>query len=386
MFFDIITFGCKANQYDSSGITELMKRQGHCPALSREQADLVIINSCTVTENADRKVKTVITKLKSENPETRIILCGCFPKAFPDKARETGADEVIEGKFAAHLPVSVQSERTRAFLKIQDGCNRSCAYCIIPKARGGSVSRSLTDITEEAERLAKYHREIVITGINLCLYEPSLVEAVEAVCGVSGIERVRLGSLEPDMITKPDIVRLAKLPKLAPHFHLSLQSGSDAVLSRMNRQYTTSDYSDIAGAIHEHFPRNALTTDIIVGFPGETEEEFVHTLDFAGKMRFAKIHVFAFSAREGTPAAAMPTQIPKAVKRERVSELCRVAERLRSEFFESLIGTEQEVLTEKPNFGHTKCYTPVKTLREYKRHDIVRVRITGAEKDYCTGV
>jgi threonylcarbamoyladenosine tRNA methylthiotransferase MtaB len=388
-----------------------MRRNGY---IRVEEADenavlsVCIINSCTVTENADRKVKSLILRLKKENPAAKIVLCGCFPKAFPDKARESGADRVIEGAFrfpffeginpvppylSQDLPkYSLQNERTRAYLKIQDGCDRGCAYCIIPKARGASASRSLADIREEAKILAARHKEIVITGINLCLYEYGLVNAAETVCRIDGFERVRLGSIEPDMISESDIARLAKLPKLCNHFHLSLQSGSDSVLKRMNRRYTTADYRRTANLIRMNFPGAALTTDIIAGFPGETEEEFVQTLTFAEEMGFAKIHAFAFSLREGTSAAVLPKQISKEVKRGRTVRLCGLAEALRAEFFKKLQGTEQQVLIEKNgndadgfSYGHTSCYTPVKICGRYDRNSIVKVKITTAEKEWCVG-
>jgi threonylcarbamoyladenosine tRNA methylthiotransferase MtaB len=417
MFFNITTFGCKANQYDSSAIAELMKLKGYvpfeslsdCADFTIERAPVHIINSCTVTENSDRKIKNLISRLKKDSPGVKIILCGCLPKAFAEKAKTFGADVVIEGKFSlpgdteAELPFSPQSQRTRAFLKIQDGCNRECAFCIIPKARGKSTSRTIDEITAEAHKLILAgHKEIVITGINLCAYEFGLVNAVQAVAQ-TGIHRLRLGSLEPDMISESDIIRLSELTKpphpakpacLCPHLHLSLQSGSDCVLKRMNRRYTTDDYRKIVKLIRERFTGTscresgvAVTTDIIVGFPGETDEEFAQTLAFAEEMRFAKIHVFAFSKREGTPAAVMPEQVSKAIKRERVSVLCELERRLRAEFFKGLIASEQEVLIEKAGFGHTPCYTPVVIAGDcnYKKNELVRVRITKAEGEFCIG-
>jgi len=394
--FDIVTFGCKVNQYESSRIAELMRQKGYIRAESPQAADLVIVNSCTVTGNSDRKVKSLISRLKKDNPDVKVILCGCLTKAYPEKAREMNADEIIEGKFSNELPLSVQSERTRAFLKIQDGCNRSCAYCIIPKARGSVKSHPVADIITETQMLINAgHKEIVITGINLCAYGEdtglsSLTDIVETVCGINGAQRVRLGSLEPDMISESDIVRLSRLPQLCPHFHLSLQSGSDSVLKRMNRLYTAAEFKKITGIIHKYFPNAALTTDIIAGFPGETEEEFAQTLTLAKEMKFAKIHAFAFSRREGTLAAEMTEQISQKIKRERVSRLTEVADNLRTKFFERLTGTVQQVLTEKNNWGHTTCYTPVKIVggenaTQVSPNCIVNVKITRAEKEFCTG-
>ncbi|MCL2070896.1 MAG: MiaB/RimO family radical SAM methylthiotransferase [Oscillospiraceae bacterium] len=394
MKFNITTFGCKVNQYESSGIFEMMSQGGYIPVGSGENADIHIINSCTVTENSDRKVKGLILRLKKANPHTKIVLCGCFPKAFPDKAAAIGADIVVNGIFtgiepdlALSLPYSPQSERTRAFLKIQDGCDRDCAYCIIPKARGSVKSRTVDDIREEAQKLtAAGHKEIVVTGINLCAYEYSLTNAVEAICGVDGAERVRLSSLEPDMITEEDIERLSKLQNLCPHFHLSLQSGSDTVLSRMKRRYTTGFYGNIVKSIRKSFRNAAITTDIIVGFPGESDDEFAQTLAFAEETGFAKIHVFAFSPREGTLAATMPNQVPEKLKRERIKALSESAREMREAFFKSLIGTEQSVLTESTSFGHTRCYTPVRIQASgHEKNSIVKLKIIGVEKDCCIG-
>jgi threonylcarbamoyladenosine tRNA methylthiotransferase MtaB len=388
MNFAMTTFGCKANQYDSAGIIEFMRQNGYTQVASGE--DIHIINSCTVTGNADRKVKSLISRLKHDNPAVKVVLCGCLTKAFPDI--ETAADEVIIGKFADNLPISLQSERTRAFLKIQDGCNRSCAYCIIPRARGQVTSREIADITAEARLLAAAgHKELVITGINLCLYEHGLVNAVKAVCGVDGLVRVRLGSLEPDMITEKDIQQLSELLSFAKpaylcnHFHLSLQSGCDTVLERMNRRYTTDDYRRLVGIIRANCTNTAITTDIIAGFPGETDIEFEQTLSFVREMEFAKVHTFAFSKREGTLAADMSGQVPNTIKRERVKQLCQAADNTRLDFFKSLVGTTQETLMEKSDLGHTSCYTPVKTLIKHEKNEIVKIKITGAEKDYCIG-
>ncbi|MCL1789316.1 MAG: MiaB/RimO family radical SAM methylthiotransferase [Oscillospiraceae bacterium] len=392
MVFTVTTFGCKVNQYESSGISEMMKQKGYIYADSPDNADIHIINSCTVTENSDRKVKNLISRLKQRNPTLKIILCGCFPKAFPEKAKATGADIVIPGIFtgidsvALPLPRSPQTERTRAFLKIQDGCNRNCTYCIIPKARGRVKSRSIKEILAETEMLAQAgHKEIVITGINLCAYEHSLVNAVKTVAQVNGVQRVRLSSLEPDMISETDIVKLSEIPELCEHFHLSLQSGSDSVLKRMNRRYTTEHFNQKTNMILRYFPNAALTTDIIVGFPGESEDEFTETLNFAKEIGFAKIHAFAFSPREGTLAAEMTGQLPKSVKAERTAHLHELAETMRADFFKQLVNSEQKVLMETPTFGHTRCYTPVKTDNQYEKNSIVKLKISRAGT-VCYGI
>ena len=402
MYYKITTFGCKSNQYDSSAIAEQMNQAGYSPVKANTPPDIHIINSCTVTANSDKKVRSLISQSKRDNPGVKIILCGCMPKAFPDSAEELvnlgKVDIAVPGVYipntcntpqphhAAEQPLpaySPQYERTRAFLKIQDGCDRSCAYCIIPKARGGSVSRSLPDIINEAAFLVQSgHKELVITGINLCAYSSGghrLVDTIEAVCAVDGAVRIRLGSLEPDMLTSDDIARLSKLPKLCPHFHLSLQSGSDTMLCRMNRRYDTALYRNTVAEVRELFPNCAITTDIIVGFPGETETEFAETIAFAEEMAFAKIHVFPYSRREGTAAAAMPKQLSAKIKQERSAVLGKVAARLRDEFTAGLSGTVQEVLIEKcvdgVSHGHTRCYTEVSVAEVYSQGDIVSVTL-----------
>ncbi|MCL1881316.1 MAG: tRNA (N(6)-L-threonylcarbamoyladenosine(37)-C(2))-methylthiotransferase MtaB [Oscillospiraceae bacterium] len=435
MFFDIATFGCKVNQYESSEITEFMKQEGHSKHkidTSGIEIDVFVINSCTVTERVDSKIKTLIGRLKKQNPDIKIILCGCLPKAYPEKAKEFGADVVIEGKFfgaenfdgigemilgskfssnqsnqRAQPIFSPQLERTRAFLKIQDGCNRSCAYCIIPKARGMSTSRPLVEIVSEAEALAKAgHKEIVLTGINLCAYSHKthrLIDVVEAVCNSEAVYRVRLGSLEPDMLTQSDIERLSKLtPTLCNQFHLSLQSGCDDVLKRMKRLYNTEHYRQKIALLRERFPNAAITTDIIAGFPGETEAEFQQTLDFAKEMSFAKIHAFQFSAREGTEASTMNAQIHESVRSKRSEKLNLLSRSMRIAFMKNLIGSVQEVLIEKSSGsgrkdgileGYTPCYALVKICDNSNEtsktleNSIVTVKIVGVDavSERCVG-
>jgi len=377
MYFVLTTFGCKVNQYESAGVREFMKRGGFTETDRPEAAAVHIVNSCTVTENSDKKVRRLISAIKNANPNTVTVLCGCFAKAFPDKAKATGADIIIEGA----LPVksfSAQLSKTRAFLKIGDGCNRNCAYCIIPKARGEVRNRDLSDITSEARKLADHgHKEIVLTAVNLGLFTP-LFDAVRAVCEIDKIRRVRLSSLEPDLINGDLIAKLSELPKFCPHFHISLQSGSDAVLRRMNRRYDTDYYSGLVGTIRKYFPDSAVTTDIIAGFPGETEAEFAETLNFAENINFAKIHAFAYSKRGGTAAAEMPNQIPDDVKRARIRRLCDLALKMRADFFKSMVGSIQETLIEADNTGHTRNYAPVKiTDGDFRKNDIAAVRITG---------
>jgi len=390
MYFTITTFGCKVNQYESSGLAEFMRQRGYTETRDSSKADVHIINSCTVTENGDKKVRRLISAIKRDNPKAMTVLCGCLPRAFPEKAEASGANVVIKSPVSTlleNLPFSPQPSRTRAFLKIEDGCNRNCSYCIIPRARGEVRCRPLPDVISEARKLAEFgHKEIVLTGINLGLF-PGLYEAAADVCGVPGIERVRLSSLEPDLIDEKLIADLAKLPKFCPHFHISLQSGSDEVLRRMRRRYDTAYYRRLVGIIRENFRESAVTTDIIAGFPGETDSEFAETLAFAEEMAFAKIHVFAYSKRGGTEAARMPNQVAPEVKRGRVAKLCGSAARMRAEFFAKLAGSIQEVLVEKDNSGHTRNYAPVKIIGgDYRKNDVVTGVITGATESevICT--
>jgi len=377
MYFVVTTFGCKVNQYESSNVREFMRQGGFIETEIPRRAAVHIVNSCTVTENSDKKVKRLISGTKRDNPNTVTVLWGCFPKAFPKEAEATGADVIVAGAIKPRNAFSAQPERTRAFLKIEDGCNRDCAYCIIPKARGEVKCRGIPDITEEARKLAAHgHKEIVLTGVNLGLFT-ELYEATEAVCGIESVNRVRLSSLEPDLINAELIAKLAALPKLCPHFHISLQSGSDSVLRRMKRRYNTEYYRRLVGTIRNHFPNCAVTTDIIAGFPGETDAEFAETLSFAEEIGFAKIHAFAYSKRAGTVAAALPGQVPEDVKRERVTKLCALANAMRTAFLKSMVGTKQEVLIETENSGRTPNYSPVKiTDGVYKKNDAATVTIT----------
>ena len=286
---------------------------------------------------------------------------------------------------------------TRAFLKIQDGCTQFCAYCIIPYARGPLRSKELSALREEVAGLAAAgYREVVLTGINLSLYGRELglrlPDAVEAVASVPGIDRVRIGSLEPELLTDVDIARLAAVPQLCGQFHLSLQSGCDATLARMNRHYTTARYREIAGALREKFPGCAITTDVITGFPGETPEEFAETCGFVREMGFAMVHIFPYSERRGTVAASMPDPVPMEERRRRASELAEITAGSARAFYEAQVGTVQMVLIEKkrePDWvrGYTPNYTPVRVrCADDRREELLPVRITEAGPEGCTGV
>lgn len=423
MLFAVRTFGCKVNQYESIGISTAMRKAGFEETADPEKAEIVIINSCSVTGTSDKKAAHEIGRIRKSKPSSVIVLTGCFPQAFPEEAKKSGADIITGNSGKSKIPaliteylnkrtaaVSVpklpreyesielerKGEKTRAFIKIEDGCDRFCSYCIIPYARGRVRSRSLDSIVYEAEECAKNgQKEIVLVGINLSCYGKdtgkTLADAVEAVCGIEGVERVRLSSLEPELLDEQMIERLARQSKLCPHFHLSLQSGSDATLKRMNRRYTAEEYYEIVENLRKHFENAAITTDMMVGFAGETEEEFEESYRFAEKAGFSKIHVFSYSIREGTAAANRTDHIPEQVKAERYRRLSELDERLHGEFLAAQIGTVQEILAEKPKSeayanGLTANYTPVRVFgSKAKRHSIIRVKIIGAENGYCIG-
>ncbi len=421
------TLGCKVNQYETQVLTRLFAAQGYDVEPPGPGCDVYVVNSCTVTAEGDRKTCQLLRRLRRENPGSILVLTGCFPQAFPQRASALEEADVVTGsanrgslpqalarrlstgervveitphvrdeKFES-MEVEAFGGRTRAFLKIEDGCENYCAYCIIPTARGPVRSKPMEEIREEVAALAAAgHREVVLAGINLSAYGREwggrLVDAVELAAAHPGIHRVRLGSLEPDIITPEDFSRMAATGKVCPQFHLSLQNGSDAVLERMGRKYRTADYLRVVETIRERFSRPALTTDLMVGFPGETEEEFRQSVEFAQKVGFARIHVFSYSPRAGTRAAVMPDQVPQQVKHQRSAALIAAAGELRKSFLEAMVGSVEPVLFEergKDGFqtGYTPNYTPVSVPEtEDLRGRICNVRITGLRGDGCVGV
>lgn len=424
-----ITFGCKVNLYETENMKQNLSEHGHQAISSESEADAFVINSCTVTEDSDKKLKKKIRQLKRSYPEAIIVLTGCFPQAFADKAAELYEADIVTGtKKRAALPdlLSRFSENrqrtlsvlpysrnetfesmantgydsnTRAFVKIQDGCNMFCSYCIIPYSRGGFRSKPLGDIVSEVTRLAVAgYREVVLTGINLSFYGVDfglrLADAVEAVCGVNGIERVRLGSIEPEIITEEDVNRFAKQKKLCPQFHLSLQSGCDKTLKAMNRRYSSADYENIVKLLRTNFENCAITTDIMVGFPDETEEDFAKSMRFAKNIGFAKAHIFPYSRRKGTPAAEMEGQTPEEAKRSRAAQMAAAMEKCRKNFLQSQVGTVAPVLFEREksddfHHGYTPNYTQVKISKKNHnislRNQIFYVKIIGLDEDRCLG-
>ena len=399
MTVKIITLGCKVNQYESQAMLEALLAAGFTQAAPDEAAGVVVVNSCTVTAQSDHKVRQALRRAKKDNPGAVTVLTGCMPQAFPDAAAALLEADIVLGNtkrsdlvprlqeflatkqrvvdIAPHvtgepfepLHVSEFHGRTRAFLKIQDGCDRFCAYCIIPYARGRVRSKALEDIRQEVAQLGQAgYKEVVLTGINLPAYGKELglhlCDAVDAACEAPGIQRVRLGSLEPEQLTPEVIARMASQDKLCPQFHLSLQSGCDATLRRMNRHYTTGEYRQIVRDLRRAFPGCAITTDIMVGFAGETQEEFEASLAFAQEMAFAKVHVFAYSRRPGTRAYTMADQVENRVKEERSRRMIAVTKATQQAFLQAQVGQVEEVLFEQQKArglweGYTPNYTHV---------------------------
>ena len=419
------TLGCKVNQYETQAMREEFIKRGHTPVSEGEPFDACVINSCTVTAESDRKTRQLLRKLRRENPNAVITLTGCMVQALGGESSALSDADVIAGntdiiktvdlseqfihegeKIICVMPhakkekfntpsISSFAERTRAYMKIQDGCERYCTYCIIPSARGVIRSKSIEDIKDEAEKLSLAgFPEVVLVGINLTSYgkgeEINLCDAVDAVCSVEGIKRVRLGSLEPDHISDEMLERFKNQEKFCPQFHLSLQSGCDRTLKRMNRHYDTAFYSDLVKRIRKMFPDSAITTDIMVGFAGETEEEFEESLNYLKSIGFAKSHVFAYSRRNGTVAYGLPNQVTKAEKAHRSRLMITAAGVCEENFLKNQIGKVFPVLFETAEDGYSKGftpnYTPVHIMEEsINSGEILDVKIIDAEKDYCIG-
>jgi threonylcarbamoyladenosine tRNA methylthiotransferase MtaB len=429
-----LTLGCRVNQYETDAARRLFLDNGHINVDSPEEADVCIVNTCSVTGEADRKSSQMLRRMAKSNPGAVIVAMGCSSEL---KTGDVAADIVIgtrdkntvvsrveefisnrENKALDHKTSHVRPEvsktdkyhdfgtvlspeGTRAFIKIEDGCNNFCAYCVIPYARGRVVSRSEESCVKEAEFLVENgYKEIIVSGIHLCSYGRdqgkdimALLELLKRIDAIPGLERLRLGSLEPKSMTPEFIAGLKKLAHLCPHFHLSLQSGSDTVLKRMNRKYTVAEYEDRVKALRAEFPDMSLTTDIITGFPEETEEEFLETMAFAERLGFAKIHVFPYSVREGTKAAEMP-QIDMSIRKARAKRLIGLSDRLSSEFAAGMTGKEAAILIEKITDndgksvaeGYTANYIRTfadVTGMDLSRGDIVKGIITGSENETC---
>ncbi len=425
MKISFYTLGCKVNQYETQSIAECFKKAGHEIVPDFAVPDVFIINSCTVTAESDRKTRQMLHRYRLKFPNCILVLCGCLPQAFPLQAEGLKDADIVTGNTAPEeIPrlveeflrdgkrkVSVGNHtreekfntpgitefqgRTRAFVKIEDGCDRFCTYCIIPKARGFIRSKKCEDIKKEAEVLAENgYKEIVLVGINLSSFGKDtgedLADAVDAVCSVEKIERIRLGSIEPDLMSDEMLKRFAAQPKFCPQFHLSLQSGCDNTLKRMNRRYDTDFYYDLVCRIRKIFDNPSITTDVMVGFAGETEQEFRESIEFVKKVGFALSHVFAYSRRAGTVAANLPNQVTNKEKSLRSREMIAATKQSQNEFYESQTGKTARVLFETADgdeyFGYTENYTPIKLKSEQNLcGQTVKVRIISNKTDFCVG-
>lgn len=391
--------GCKVNSYETEAMQQLLEAAGYQIVDFEEKADVYIINTCSVTNVADKKSRQMLHRAKAKNPEALVVAAGCYAQAAGEKLLEDTAIDLVIGnnkkaelvqlleeRLAGREPqdavidISVaqeyealhierQADHTRAFIKVQDGCNQFCSYCIIPYARGRVRSRSLSDVLAEVARLADNgYREVVLTGIHLSSYGvdngESLLSLIQKVHEIEGINRIRLGSLEPKIVTEEFAREIAKLPKLCPHFHLSLQSGCDATLKRMNRKYTCREYRQGCALLRKYFEHPAITTDVIVGFPGETEEEFEETRAFLKEIAFFEVHIFKYSRRQGTRAATMENQVSEEIKNQRSELLFEDTDRMSRDFAAWYTGKKVEVLLEEENViegqpcmvGHTPEY------------------------------
>lgn len=383
--------GCKVNACETEAMREILEKDGYEIVDFSEKADVYVINTCTVTQIADRKSRQMLHRAKRLNPEAIVIAAGCYVESAKLTGEEDDAVDIYignnekgrllelidrfrkeEGKIYSKidinkevayesLPIHVSGDHTRAFLKIQDGCNRFCSYCIIPYVRGRIRSSQPEEVISQIRELAENGtKEVVLDGIHLTSYgqdlDTDLISLLKEIERIDGIDRVRLGSIEPNFITEETAKALSSLTKLCPHFHLSLQSGSDSVLKRMNRHYSTEEFSAICEILRRYFDNPALTTDIITGFPGETEEEFEETYRFMEELAFYEIHVFPYSVRKGTKSASMPGQNTKKIKSERSARLLALTEKQKKAYEDAHIGKEVSVLIEENGFGHTKEY------------------------------
>ena len=425
MRFAIYTLGCKVNQYETQAMERELIARGHTLVAPGEACDCCIVNTCTVTAVADKKNRNLIRRLKKQHPEAVLAVCGCYAQMKPEDVRALGADvlsgsadreaflslvlqtvedrqrrelldEPLRRRTFERLPAGGLAARTRAMLKVQDGCNNFCSYCIIPYARGPVRSLPLSEAVAQARELASEgYREIVVTGIEIASWGwdfhdgSRFTELADAICTAVPQTRVRLGSLEPRVIDEEFCRRMAQHPNLCPHFHLSMQSGSDAVLERMRRRYDTARFYESVRLLREAFPVCAITTDMIVAFPGETDEEFEESLAFLRHCDFADMHIFPYSRRPGTPADKLPGQHPNAVKEARAHTAAEVAAQMNRAYRENMIGTVQSVLFEETAgayfTGHARNAVRVYAVGDDLHNQVLPVRIMGLYEDGVTG-
>ena len=425
--------GCKVNAYETEAMQQLLEEAGYEIVSFHEKADVYVINTCSVTNMADRKSRQMLHRAKKMNPDAAVVAAGCYVQTKEEEAKQDLAIDILIGNnqknelvhrldefFAEreeanaenaqkesdtnhqnkveavvdinHEPqcfeemsLTKTAEHTRAFVKVQDGCNQFCSYCIIPYARGRVRSRNIESVLKEIRGLAKMgYQEVALAGIHLSSYgvdcEESLLHLIQEIHKIDGIRRIRLGSLEPQIVTEEFARELSSLEKICPHFHLSLQSGCDATLKRMNRKYTVAQYEEGCRLLRKYFAHPAITTDVIVGFPGETEEEFEMTKAFLEKIHFYEMHIFKYSKRQGTRAAVMENQVPEEIKTKRSAELIALSERMSNEFRSYYLGREEEVLFEEPAeingktmyVGYTKEYVKVATESDESLENVMR--------------
>ena len=425
--------GCKVNAYETEAMQQLLEEAGYEIVSFHEKADVYVINTCSVTNMADRKSRQMLHRAKKMNPDAAVVAAGCYVQTKEEEAKQDLAIDILIGNnqknelvhrldefFAEreeanaenaqkesdtnhqnkveavvdinHEPqcfeemsLTKTAEHTRAFVKVQDGCNQFCSYCIIPYARGRVRSRNIESVLKEIRGLAKMgYQEVALAGIHLSSYgvdcEESLLHLIQEIHKIDGIRRIRLGSLEPQIVTEEFARELSSLEKICPHFHLSLQSGCDATLKRMNRKYTAAQYEEGCRLLRKYFAHPAITTDVIVGFPGETEEEFETTKAFLEKIHFYEMHIFKYSKRQGTRAAVMENQVPEEIKTKRSAELIALSERMSNEFRSYYLGREEEVLFEEPAeingktmyVGYTKEYVKVATESDESLENVMR--------------
>ena len=419
-----VSLGCKVNQYETNAMSQEFIEAGYEVVDFNDIADIYIVNTCTVTNIADRKSRQMLRRVKDNNKDAILVATGCYAQVGKQELDKMDEIDLIIGnnekkdiveiiekyqmvrieeisdvmmqKEYIEFGTTTYTEKTRAVVKIQDGCDRFCSYCIIPYARGRVRSRKLENVITEVEQIVdKGLKEIVITGIHIASYGKDfkenigLIDLLEKLNEVSGLQRIRLGSIEPTIITKEFVERLSKLEKICNHFHLSLQSGCDETLKRMNRRYTTSQFEEVTKLLRQKFPNASLTTDIIVGFPGETEEEFQQTYDFLKKIAFYQMHVFKYSQRKGTKAAVMPNQVDGYIKEQRSKRLLKLSDANKQKYNSEYVGKTVEVLFEEKDGefykGHTKNYIQVFAKGEELDNKIKNVVVIESNGEYLIG-
>ncbi len=424
------TLGCKVNQYETEAMLEMFKKDGYVQVESEDFADVYVINTCTVTHMSDRKSRQYIRRMKKKNPDAIIAVVGCYSQVSPEEILDieevnlvmgtnerrqiveeikkidaskkvSTVDDIMKVRAFEEIEISQSNGKTRAFMKIQDGCDRFCTYCIIPYARGGKVrSRNIDSILEEANKLANNgYKEIVLTGIHVASYgkdlrqeQITLLNVIKEIDKIDGIKRIRLSSVEPVLFTDEFVSEVSKMEKVCPHYHLSLQSGCDETLKRMNRRYTTKEYKTIVDRLRENIPNVAITTDVIVGFPGETNDEFNKTYEFLKDIELSQMHIFKYSPRKGTPAATMENQIDPQMKQLRSEKLLSLDKENFNKFASKFIDKELDVLFESNVVdgmyeGLTTNYIRVVVPSEKDiQGEILKVKITKVKEEYVEGI